>query len=248
MAPSPCGPLFGFIMSIWALGTLFFMFILAPINWLLGSPELPIWVALTIVAWLFVFPLAIGLWACTGLDVYHSFPFSLFWDRVTVQSPYIGWKPSQSTILCDRCAVITRRSRLLRGSWGLFVRRIEWYDSHETLRELSIISRDGSCQLCSVLWNSIPVSVRQERLKEEEELAQKIRSPLSEEERSNALRIHKIRRLRVRIWEELDGLQYEDHEHFLRICRGSLPLCRGIPIRKLSESLPDSLRCLRSVD
>lgn len=174
------------------------------------------------------------------VDFYRSWPFIYFWRFFTIRPKRRGWTVQDQSYsraerhLCSTCTNISSRSKLLIGSKLIFTWRTEWHEINNTLDGLDPSGQSG-CHFCSILWHSVPDFIRREDPIED---ARPEEQPVVRSHwfylfhRRTQKPLQRGTKLRLKIWEELEGLRYKQHECFVQLYRGKVPLCKGIPIKK----------------
>lgn len=72
--------------------------------------------------------------------------------------------------LCDRCTVIFRQSRLVRGSTLYIIPSVEYFTLHQTVEDL-VQAVNSCCHLCTSIWSHI-----KEESKQQDEFDRKYKS------------------------------------------------------------------------
>ncbi|KAH9213225.1 hypothetical protein DL95DRAFT_339541, partial [Leptodontidium sp. 2 PMI_412] len=108
---------------------------------------------------------------------YVRYLYIRFWHQWTIRPRRFGWQTLRNfpdartpllletecsshacdttSKLCPECFDIIERSGLISGSTTLFARRLEWYKWTIPCRRAEPSATRKSCQLCSILWNSL---------------------------------------------------------------------------------------------
>jgi hypothetical protein len=174
-------------------------------------------------------------------DFYRSWPFAYFWSHFTLRPRRVGWTVAgqgdsrTEGHLCSTCVNIVSRSKLLVGSRLVLTWRTEWHELNNTLDGLDPSGKSG-CHFCSILWHSVPDFLRREDAVQDAICEGKL---VRFRGRWNFLHRWGSRssyprgtKLRLKIWEELEGIRYQRYATFVRLYHGKRALCKGISMKK----------------
>lgn len=179
-------------------------------------------------------------WDLLKIIIYRTPPFSYFWRHWTIQPHRFGWQsPRQSnsqphsddnsksdyrtsSSLCTECLRVVGRSGLLVGSISFFTPRVEWHNWLVSLHGLDLDSSQEFCHLCNIFWHSIPETRRRVIV---------TRNDLGISD-TGQVQIDQTIQLRVKIWEDYEGLWYDEHRRYMQVYLGEVVQCDSFEIRE----------------